>query len=77
MTNGAAYRIQVGGWVGERWMHWFDEMTVTFDRASDHSPVTTLTGVSVDQAALRGVLNKIWDLNLTLLSVTRTEMDSR
>jgi hypothetical protein len=77
MTNGAVYRIQVGGRIGERWMHWFDEMEITSDWVSDDSPITTLTGISEDQAALRGVLNKIWDLNLTLLSVTRIEMDSR
>ena len=33
--------------------------------------VTTMTGPVTDQAALRGILEKIWDLNLTLLSVTR------
>jgi hypothetical protein len=46
-------------------------MTVAFERASDGSPITTLAGPIADQATLRGVLNRIWDLNLTLLSVTR------
>ena len=37
---------------------------------SEHAGTTVLTA-SLDQAALRGVLNRIWDLNLTLLSVSR------
>ena len=39
--------------------------------------ITTLTGPVADQAALRGILTKVWDLNLTLISVTRIERDSK
>ena len=60
------YQIQVQGRLDEGWSDWFSGMTVTFE-----SGVTTLTGPVADQAALRGILTKIWDLNLTLLSVTR------
>jgi len=48
-------------------------MTITHEHGSDGSPVTTLTGAVVDQAALRGTLEKIWNLSLTLISVTRIE----
>jgi hypothetical protein len=41
-------------------------MTVSFEEGT-----TTLVGPVADQAVLRGILNRIWDLNLTLLSVTR------
>jgi hypothetical protein len=70
----STYQIQVQGQIGERWLHWFDDMRVTLDHSSDGVPITTLTGPVADQAALRGILAKIWDLNLTLLSVTRCKL---
>ena len=70
----STYQVQVEGHIGERWFHWFDDMHVTLARAHDGTPVTTLTGPVADQAALRGILAKLWDLNLTLLSVTRCEL---
>jgi hypothetical protein len=51
-------------------------MTMTHEKAVDGSPVTVLNGSVLDQAALRGLLTQIWDLNLTLISVTRVEMNS-
>jgi osmotically-inducible protein OsmY len=60
------YQIQVQGRLDEDWSVWFSGMTVTSEGG-----VTTLTGPVADQAALRGILTRIWDLNLTLLSVTR------
>ena len=65
------YQIQVEGKLDEGWSEWFRDMTVSFERASDGSAITTLTGPVADQAALRGILNRIWDLHLTVLSVTR------
>jgi len=67
------YRVQVQGWIGERWANWFDGMTIAYEGAQDDSPITVLTGPVVDQAALRSLLTKIWDLNLTLISVTRVK----
>jgi len=69
----STYQIQVQGQIGERWFHWFDDMRVTLAPAHDGTPITTLIGPVADQAALRGILAKLWDLNLTLLSVTRCE----
>jgi len=65
------YQIQVRGRLDKGWSDWFRELTVAFERAQDGSPITTLAGPVADQAALRGILNRLWDLNLTLLSVTR------
>ncbi len=65
------YQIKVQGKLDKDWSDWFRAMTVAFECANDGSPVTTLTGPVADQAALRGILNRIWDLNLTVLSVTR------
>ena len=63
------YQIRVQGWIGERWADWFNGMTMSYERAKDNSPITILTGPVVDQAALRSLLTKIWDLNLILISV--------
>ena len=73
MTEGTTYQIRVQGWIGERWSSRFDDMTVLRESAPDGTPVTTLTGTVPDQAALRGVLNQLWDLNLTLISVHKQE----
>ena len=64
----ARYRIKVRGRLDERWSDWFNGMTITFEGG-----ITTLTGVAADQAKLRGMLSKIWDLNLTVISVDRLE----
>jgi len=68
----AVYQIRVQGRLDERWSDWFSGLTVTVE--SENPLVTTMVGV-IDQAALRGILNKIWDLNLALISVRRVEAD--
>jgi hypothetical protein len=67
------YQIRVQGWISERWANWFDGVTMAYEGTETDSPITTLTGPITDQAALRGLLTKIWDLNLTLISVARVE----
>ena len=71
------YEIKVLGVLDAAWSDLFAEMTLTVeagDPACDvRSPITTLTGPVADQAALRGMLNKLWDLNLTLISVNCIE----
>ena len=63
------YQIQVQGNLDDRWSDWFCSLTITVeDERADTPSVTTLTG-RMDQTTLRGVLNKIWDLNLTLISI--------
>lgn len=62
----AAYRIEVEGQLDKSWAGWFSGMTLTYQ-----DEVSILTGPLADQAALRGLLAKIWDLNLTLVSITR------
>jgi hypothetical protein len=60
------YRIRVEGQLDQSWSGWFSGMTVSFQDG-----VSTMTGPITDQSALRGLLSKIWDLNLTLISVVR------
>ena len=59
------YQIRLQGQLGTQWADWFGELTI--DVAGDGE--TVLTGPVVDQAALHGVLKKIRDLGLPLLSV--------
>jgi hypothetical protein len=67
----AVYQISVQGKLDEDWSNWLDGMTIAFERG-----ITTLTGPVADQSALRGILGRIWDLNLTLISVTRVKVDA-
>jgi hypothetical protein len=67
------YQIRVQGRLDKRRSGWFEGITMELERASDDTLTTTLTGAVADQARLRGILSKLWDLNLTLVSVTRIE----
>lgn len=60
------YEIRVAGELDEQWSDWFSGMQVAVEGSS--RKVTVLSG-RVDQAALRGILNRIWDLNLVLIAV--------
>ncbi len=64
------YEIRLGGRLDPRWAAWFDGMALT---SADGG--TTLCGPVADQAALHGVLRKIRDLGLPLVSVTRLDAD--
>lgn len=59
------YSIRVKGYLDQRWADWFDGLTFTYE--SDGT--TLLAGQLADQAALHGVLNKIRDLGLPIISV--------
>jgi hypothetical protein len=74
---GAVYEIQVQGELDQDWQQCFNGLTVMLTRGSEESPTTTLTGRIADQAALRGMLCRLWDLNLTLISVRSIQADSR
>ncbi len=65
----AIYQIRIGGRLGEQWQVWFARMTLTLADNGD----TLLTGSVVDQAALHGLLRRVRDLGLPLISVTRVK----
>lgn len=69
----ATYRIRVEGILDEDWVDWFDGMAIATEEADDGLVTTTLAGPIDDQPALRGMLSKLWDLNLTLVSLHRVE----
>ena len=64
-TNSHHYQIEVGGHLDLNWSDWFDGVTFTHETSGN----TVLTGCFVDQAALYGLLNKVRNLGLSLVSV--------
>ena len=69
--NTAYYEIRLKGQLNARWADWFDGMTITLDDNGD----TLLSGPVVDQAALHGLLKKVRDVGLTLLSVNSVKQE--
>ena len=63
------YEICIKEPISDRWLEWFGEFTISQTTADE----TMLTGSIADQSALHGLLAKIRDLNLTLISVNRIE----
>ena len=68
----ASYQIKVPGYLDERWAEWDGRMTATVESEGDGSPITTLSG-TVDQAALQGMLRRLYSLGLPLISVICVE----
>ena len=65
----AQYEIRIQGLLDDRWVNWFEGLTITREDNGE----TLLTGTVVDQAALHGLLRKVRDLGLPLVSVNRIE----
>ena len=65
------YQIKVEGQLPEHWSDWFNGLVIKREAASGGILTTTLTGPLADQAALHGVLNRIRDLNVKLISVNQ------
>ena len=63
------YEIRIKGHLADRWAGWFGDMSITLEDNGE----TLLTGPVVDQAALHGLLRKVRDLSLPLISVKRVE----
>lgn len=61
------YQIRVKGHLGREWADWFDGLSITLDENGE----TIITGLALDQAALHGLLKKIRDLGVTLVSVNQ------
>ena len=63
------YQIRVKGHLGHEWTDWFEGLTITLEEDGN----TLLTGPVVDQAALHGLLKKVRDLGMPLVSVSPVE----
>ena len=72
-TQPRIYQIRINGHLGNQWSEWFDGITITLEVDGD----TLLTGPVVDDTALHGLLKKVRDLGMTLLSVNRIDLVSQ
>jgi hypothetical protein len=63
------YQIRIKGHLGRQWTDWFEGLTITLEENGE----TLLTGPVTDQAALHGLLKKVRDLGMPLLSVNYVE----
>jgi len=64
------YQIRIKGHLGSQWTDWFEGLTITLEEDGD----TLLTGPVTDQAALYGLLKKVRDLGLPLVSVNQVQV---
>lgn len=65
------YQIKVKGHLSRQWADWFEGLTITLQEDGD----TLITGPVVDQAALYGLLRKVRDVGLRLVSISPIESD--
>ena len=66
-----SYQIRIKGHLGDLWSDWFEGLTIALEEDGN----TLLIGPVVDDAALHGLLKKVRDLGMPLLSVNRVESD--
>lgn len=64
----ATYQIKVPGMLDDSWFDWGDELTITVEEDDSGAPITILIGV-LDQAALQGLLRRLYSMGLPLISI--------
>ena len=68
-TDASVYQIRVQGQLNESWSEWLGGLAIT----PQPDGATLLSGAIVDQAALHGILDKLYAMNLTILSVVQVK----
>jgi hypothetical protein len=71
ISNAQNYEIRLKGHLEARWVKWFDGLAITLDENGD----TLMSGPVADQAALHGLLKKVRDLGLPLISVNPVQIN--
>ncbi|HET6443379.1 MAG TPA: hypothetical protein VFI27_02275 [candidate division Zixibacteria bacterium] len=71
------YEIEIQGRLEERWSRWFDDMTISVISETSGPAISVISGLVADQAALHGLLNRIRDLGIPLISVQLVTSDKR
>ncbi len=66
------YQIRIKGHLDHHWTDWFEGLTISLEENGE----TLLTGLVVDQAALHGLLKKVRDLGMPLISVVPVDLDA-
>lgn len=69
MVGQGVYRITVAGVLGTHWSSWLGNMRITHRQSATGECLTDIEGVVADQAALRGLMCRVWDLHLRVVSV--------
>ena len=70
-TQHSYYEIRLNGHLDDRWAEWFEGLTITLEDNGD----TLLSGPVIDQAALHGLLKKVRDSGMPLVSVNRVQFN--
>ena len=70
----ATYHIKVSGHLNNSWSDWAGAIRITIENEGNDRQVTTLTG-TVDQAALQGLLRRLYSLGLPVISVVCVDCD--
>ncbi len=71
-ANGALiYQIRIQGWIDESWSDWLGGLAITSQSGGE----SLLSGPIVDQAALHGILDRLYAMNLTILAVVQVRND--
>lgn len=71
LSEPLVYQIRLKGHLGSEWTDWFGGLTITLEEDGD----TLLTGPVIDQAALHGLIKKVRDLGMPLVSVVQVQLD--
>jgi len=71
LSQPTLYQIRIKGHLASQWTDWFEGLTITLEDNGD----TLLTGPVIDQAALHGLLKRVRDLGMPLVSVSPVEHD--
>ena len=70
-SQSLVYQIRIEGHLGQQWIDWFDGLAITLEEDGD----TLLTGPVIDQAALHGLLKKVRDLGMPLVSIRQVQFN--